>query len=195
MSEFGRRLEQATGFDVQSYKTFTEGISSSGRGAAVIVDAELLLRLEMDDLGSAFEGVAPWVLALLSADEPSSVDMLRLVRAGVCGFLNAGCEPQTVRQAVASVCEGALWVSRKTICDFHDELCRPTDDECFTRREIHILRRIAAGRSNQSIADELSISRDTVRWHLRCAYSKLGVHDRKVAAKKFLERPKTWQSY
>jgi DNA-binding CsgD family transcriptional regulator len=37
-----------------------------------------------------------------------------------------------------------------------------------------------AGMDNRSIAEDLFITRETVRWHLRSAYSKLGVHDRQA---------------
>jgi LuxR family maltose regulon positive regulatory protein len=56
------------------------------------------------------------------------------------------------------------------------------DDPRFTRREIEILRRLAAGEDNRQIAESLFISRETVRWHLRSAYAKLGVHNRNAAA-------------
>ncbi len=56
------------------------------------------------------------------------------------------------------------------------------NDSRFTRREIEILRKIAAGDNNQKIADDLFVTRETVRWHLRSAYSKLGIHDRQAAA-------------
>ena len=40
---------------------------------------------------------------------------------------------------------------------------------------------IGAGLSNRAIADRLSISRETVRWHIRSLYAKLDVRDRDSA--------------
>jgi DNA-binding CsgD family transcriptional regulator len=52
----------------------------------------------------------------------------------------------------------------------------------LTAREIQVLRLVARGCRNQEIAEQLFISVETVRWHLRSLYGKLGVHDRLSAA-------------
>ena len=48
-------------------------------------------------------------------------------------------------------------------------------------REREVLQLLAQGLSNQDIADQLVISIETVRWHNRQIYSKLGVHNRTQA--------------
>jgi len=50
--------------------------------------------------------------------------------------------------------------------------------EPLTERELEILRFIAAGRSNPEIADLLYLSLNTVKWHVRNLYGKLGVSNR-----------------
>ncbi|MBI5222788.1 helix-turn-helix transcriptional regulator [Candidatus Micrarchaeota archaeon] len=54
-------------------------------------------------------------------------------------------------------------------------------DSMLTRREKEILNGIAAGKTNEDIAEMLSISRHTVRTHIKNIYEKLHVHS-KVAA-------------
>ena len=49
-------------------------------------------------------------------------------------------------------------------------------------REVEVLRLLAAGRSNQQIADELVISRNTVRRHVSNIFDKTGVANRTEAA-------------
>lgn len=51
----------------------------------------------------------------------------------------------------------------------------------LTPREREVLRLVAKGRSNHQIAQSLWVSQDTVRFHLRNAYRKLGVHNRRAA--------------
>lgn len=50
--------------------------------------------------------------------------------------------------------------------------------EPLTDREREILRLIAAGRSNPEIADLLYLSLNTVKWHAKNLYAKLGVSNR-----------------
>ena len=53
----------------------------------------------------------------------------------------------------------------------------------LTDREAEIVRRVASGRSNRDIAEELSLSARTVQKHLEHAYRKLGVNSRSAAAR------------
>jgi LuxR family maltose regulon positive regulatory protein len=50
--------------------------------------------------------------------------------------------------------------------------------EPLTDRELQILRLIAAGRSNPEIAQRLYLSLNTVKWHAKNLYGKLGVNNR-----------------
>jgi len=53
--------------------------------------------------------------------------------------------------------------------------------EPLTEREVEILRLIAAGRSNPEIAELLYLSLNTVKWHAKNLYGKLGVSNRVAA--------------
>ena len=52
----------------------------------------------------------------------------------------------------------------------------------LTQRELEILELVARGRLNREIADELGISPNTVRNHIRNVLDKLHVHSRWEAA-------------
>jgi len=54
--------------------------------------------------------------------------------------------------------------------------------EPLTARELEILRLIAAGRSNPEIAKSLYLSLNTIKWHAKNLYGKLGVSNRVEAA-------------
>ena len=65
----------------------------------------------------------------------------------------------------------------------------PTYPHDLTQREVEVLRLVAAGSSNQEIADTLVISERTVNSHLVHIFNKLGVNSR-VAAAAFAIRQK-----
>lgn len=53
----------------------------------------------------------------------------------------------------------------------------------LTRREVEVLRLVAAGHADGEVAERLFISRRTVHWHLQAVCQKLGVNSRTAAAK------------
>ncbi|MFH8252026.1 LuxR C-terminal-related transcriptional regulator [Microbacterium sp. B2969] len=55
-------------------------------------------------------------------------------------------------------------------------------------REVDVLQRLAAGRRNRDIAAELSISENTVKFHVAGVYRKLGVQSRAEATALYLSR-------
>jgi LuxR family maltose regulon positive regulatory protein len=52
----------------------------------------------------------------------------------------------------------------------------------LSAREVEVLRLLAAGRSNEAIAEELVVALSTAKWHVAQIYRKLGVRGRMEAA-------------
>jgi two-component system NarL family response regulator len=115
------------------------------------------------------------VLMLTAYDDEAHVRWL--VEAGVAGYLLKEEAPATVVQAIRAVMGGGSWFSQQVA----EKLARPTESPALTQREREVLRLIAQGKSNQQIAEELSIAETTVRFHLRNLYSKVGVTSRAEA--------------
>lgn len=63
------------------------------------------------------------------------------------------------------------------------ELDKSSDDDALSRRESDVLDLVAQQLSNKQIARTLFITPETVKWHLRNIYRKLGVSDRRRAAR------------
>ena len=57
----------------------------------------------------------------------------------------------------------------------------PTADLQLTIRQLQLLKLIDEGLSNEQLADRMSLSVPTVKWHLHNAYGKLGVRSRSAA--------------
>jgi DNA-binding NarL/FixJ family response regulator len=53
----------------------------------------------------------------------------------------------------------------------------------LSARQLEVLEQLALGRSNEEIARRLFISTNTVKFHLRTIYERLGVHNRVEAAR------------
>ena len=67
----------------------------------------------------------------------------------------------------------------KKILGVENQLSAPLDE--FKEREIEIISLMANGLSNQEIADQLFITKETVRWYNKQIYSKLGTSRRTEA--------------
>jgi len=58
------------------------------------------------------------------------------------------------------------------------EMAEHHSDDALTLREIEVLREVAAGKANKIVAQQLSISEETVKAHMKSILSKLGANDR-----------------
>jgi DNA-binding CsgD family transcriptional regulator len=58
----------------------------------------------------------------------------------------------------------------------------------LTQRELEILVGLAAGQSDLAIADDLAISKHTVRSHIKSLFRKLGVQSRSQAIVKAMQQ-------
>ena len=105
------------------------------------------------------------------------------IRYGCSGILHLDDRPELWRKAIQAVTTGEMWVSRNMLTRLVREVTQGHADllRKITRRESEIIRLICLGYDNARIAGELFISKETVRWHVRSIYSKLGVTDREGA--------------
>jgi DNA-binding NarL/FixJ family response regulator len=123
------------------------------------------------------------VVTSLNADDPAIEGYLR---EGCSGILNLYDGPDIWRKAMQSVAAGELWVSRQIATRVFRALLlleEPNKSRQLTPREAEILELIGSGYSNRDIARQLFITKETVRWHLRTLYSKVGAPDRASAIK------------
>ncbi len=115
------------------------------------------------------------VLVVGSRDAPAAVE--RLLRSGCMGFVPESCSRNLLRRAIRSVAAGEIWASRLLVSRLVRRLLSESMRR-LTRREQQILELIGQGYKNREIADQLKISRETVRWHVRSLYGKIGVDNR-----------------
>jgi DNA-binding NarL/FixJ family response regulator len=117
--------------------------------------------------------------------------------AGASGYLLKRTARRQVVDAVHQVYEGGAPMSGE-IARMVVESFRPSGesapqaaavsvDEQLTPREEEVLRLLAKGYVTKEIADMLSVSFDTVRFHLKNIYAKLHVRSRMEALVKYLK--------
>jgi DNA-binding NarL/FixJ family response regulator len=107
------------------------------------------------------------------------------LRLGASGFLLKDADPARLLEAVRVVADGgsllAPSVTRRVIEQFASAAPGATEHPALgelTEREREIVAWVATGRSNQEIAERLTVSPDTVRTHVSRAMVKLQARDR-----------------
>ncbi len=170
-------------------------VVSNGRDALRAVREErpdlVLVDIGLPDghgiaLGRAILEEAPGtkVVALTALEDEAAVQ--DALRSGLHGYLTKNTEPAQFRRALESVADGQTvfphrlgkQAGRSNGHRSHDELLA----EQLTAREVEVLQLLTEGASSRDIAEQLTLSPNTVRTHVQGILSKLQVHSRLEAA-------------
>ncbi len=157
--------------DAQQLLETMEGSASRGQRSRKLITIHLLQALAHQKAGHMERATARVAEALdLAAPEgylcafldegPAIVDLLPRLRHLAPGFVD---------QILAAAPAGDDGLPRSAVRSLVEPL---------SERELQILRLIASGRSNPEIADLLYLSLNTVKWHVKNLYGKLGVGSR-----------------
>jgi DNA-binding NarL/FixJ family response regulator len=128
-------------------------------------------------------GVRVLILTTFEIDEY----VFQALRAGASGFLGKSAEPGQLLDAIRTVHHGDALLSpaatKTLIARFlaqPDHTRRPAHGAMatLTDREREISALVAAGMTNEEIANHLTVSAHTVKTHVNRAMTKLGAHDR-----------------
>jgi DNA-binding NarL/FixJ family response regulator len=112
------------------------------------------------------------------------VQILRALKAGAQAYLLKNTLHKELLETIRAVHAG-----KKTLSpEVSYQVAEHSTDDALTPAEILVLRLIAAGNANKQIADQLSITEETVKSRVKCILSKLGANDRTHAATIGLKR-------
>jgi DNA-binding NarL/FixJ family response regulator len=113
------------------------------------------------------------VLTTYSGDVQAS----RAFKAGAAGYLLKSMLRTDLVSSIRDVHMGR----RRIPPEIAESLAEHFSLDDLSEREIEVLRSVAAGHSNKIVADDLSISEDTVKGHMKSIMAKLGASDRTQA--------------
>jgi DNA-binding NarL/FixJ family response regulator len=112
------------------------------------------------------------------------VQAKRALQAGARGYVLKTLVNKELLNTIRAVHAGKRTLSPEVSF----ELAEHATDDALTEAELAVLRLIAAGNANKQIADQLSVTEETVKGRVRNILSKLGANDRTHAATIGLKR-------
>jgi DNA-binding NarL/FixJ family response regulator len=130
------------------------------------IDSLIAIRTE-------FSGARIIMLTTFEGD----VEIQRALEAGARGYLLKSMPPRELVEVIRQVHAGKKRVPPEVAAHLAEHM---SDDE-LTVREIDVLRHIAGGNRNRDIAEQLFISEETVKVHIKHIMEKLGASDRTQA--------------
>ena len=142
-----------------------------------------LMDLQMPEMSGidaliAIRAESPDAKIIVLTTYAGDVQILRALKAGAHGYLLKNTFHKELVDAIRAVHAGRKALSPEASY----ELAEHATTDVLTTAEISVLRLIAAGNANKQIADQLSITEETVKWRVKNILSKLGANDRTQAA-------------
>jgi two-component system, NarL family, response regulator DevR len=127
----------------------------------------------------------PGMRVLILTSSSDEVTMMAAFGAGARGFVVKESDPRALRSAVRFVAQGGTFVDPRLagrLVSMAASRSAAKGPYGLSQQEMRVLRYLPLGYSNREIAEELGISEETVKTHVRNTLRKLGVSDRARAA-------------
>jgi DNA-binding NarL/FixJ family response regulator len=148
-----------------------------------------LMDLRMPDMSgieaiTAIRGEFPDARIIVLTTYAGDAQAAAALKAGAVGYLLKNLVRKELIETIRAVHGG----KRRIPPEIATEIAEHVADDQLTGREIEVLRRVAAGKSNKLIAAELDISEGTVKTHMKSILPKLDASDRTHAVMIALKR-------
>ena len=105
------------------------------------------------------------------------VEIQRALAAGARGYVLKSMAPKALVEVIRQVHAGKKQVPSEIAAHLAEHM----GEEALTPREIDVLRHLSGGNRNRDIAEQLFISEETVKVHIKHIMEKLGASDRTQA--------------
>jgi DNA-binding NarL/FixJ family response regulator len=148
-----------------------------------------LMDLRMPDMSgieaiTAIRGEFPNARIIVLTTYAGDAQAAAALKAGAAGYLLKNLVRKELLETIRAVHSG----KRRVPPEIATEIAEHVADDALTGREVEVLRRVAAGKSNKLIAAELDISEGTVKTHMKSILPKLAAADRTHAVTIALKR-------
>ncbi len=148
-----------------------------------------LMDLRMPDMSgieaiTAIRAEFPNARIIVLTTYAGDVQAAGALKAGASGYLLKNLVRKELLETIRVVHAG----KRRVPPEIATEIAEHVADDALTEREIEVLRRVAAGKSNKVIAAELDISEGRVKTHMKSILPKLDASDRTHAVMIALKR-------
>ena len=111
------------------------------------------------------------VLMLSGLEDRDHIDAC--IRAGADGYISKKARRAELENAIVQVAKNGRYLDRQLLKTAESK--KDSNSEALSPREIQVLKQIAAGETSLQIADNLSISINTVESHRKNIFRKLNV--------------------
>ncbi|HUC84947.1 MAG TPA: response regulator transcription factor [Candidatus Acidoferrales bacterium] len=139
---------------------------------------------------SRLKALAPQVQIVMLTVYDDTDQIFKALAAGATGYLLKRNDPEELLQAIRDVQAGGSPMSnsiaRKVVASFQKAGQGGEKQALLSAREQAVLDCLAQGLAYKQIGDQLGISINTIRTHLRHIYEKLHVQSRTEAVAKYL---------
>jgi DNA-binding NarL/FixJ family response regulator len=191
-------LDSSTGFHCRG--AYSDGVAAlrgipANRPDVVLMDINLPGMLGTDCVRQ-LKDLTPNLPVLMLTVYDDSEQIFKSLMAGATGYLLKRTSKDKLLEAIREVYAGGAPMSRqiaRRVVQFFQKVNElPADTRNasvvvnLTEREKEVLAALAKGYAYKEIAEQLKISFETVRTHLRTIYEKLHVHSRTEAVLKYL---------
>jgi DNA-binding NarL/FixJ family response regulator len=136
--------------------------------------------------------IMPTVLIVMLTVHDDNDSLFNSILAGADGFLLKDSVSDRLVEAIEDVRKGGSpmtpQIARRVVQRFRKSAPEPDVIQSLTPREQEVLEQLALGNRYKEISDNLGISLDGIRFHIRGMYNKLQVHSRTEAVIKYFKR-------
>lgn len=149
----------------------------------------VLMDIDLKDGMSGIEGTArikkllPKTEIIIVSVHSESDLVFAALCAGASGYLSKSGDMETLSKAVLDIHKGGApmssHIARKVVSSF-----QKNQDTPLTKRESEVLQQLATGKTTPYIAEDLRVSKETIRTHIKNIYLKLQANNKAEALEK-----------